>query len=331
MERSSSISGLLKKVAGRQRTSSIFILSYTLIICFSIVYALVLLTARFFALIPGRFEPVTLLLIPALCLILSFVFYHRPTLKETAQLIDSKTGTKDLFLTAVLIENSAGEYKPLVLQKAQERASAIVPKNVVSYNWGGKAVNSIIMLLILLLGVCFLPQFDPFGKEEKRQQADQRKKILADSKKATAIRMSMLSQQEKAELSKDTKQAISKLKATFNIMKPTEKQNNSKILALNQKELGELWRKKSEDKLKNALSKAQTNQSFGKNNLDKSKEWKEDISKGNMESLNREMKELKELAEKLKQSLDSIEKQKLTETLKQRVEELKNFAEKESG
>ena len=81
---------------------------------------------------------------------------------ELARLVDQRSGTKDLYLTTVLLEQSPGEYKPLVAHEAEKKAAAIMPDSVVPFDWQRGALQSAIVIGVLLAAMLWMPQFDPF-------------------------------------------------------------------------------------------------------------------------------------------------------------------------
>lgn len=315
-------SRLLQYVSARQRAVSLSRCFYYSLLAFAAVYALLLLCSRLLGLIPDWwFAPESLVLPVVVAAAAALVFHRSLREPEAARLVDKSEGTKDLFLTTVLIERCVGEFSPLVVSAAAQRAGEIKPKDVVPFRWQAKAMNIVGALAILALGVLFLPQLDPFGRHEARRRIAERRKELDDSRKATALRKSILkTRHAAASMSKGVEQAIDSLKKSFKGMKPAARKANLRRMAFHKKELGDLWRKAREKKLKDALADAPTSQRFGAANRGKGSEWKRQLAKGDPSGVKKEMDELKDLAKKLSETDDPIEREKLKQEIKSRLE-----------
>ncbi len=321
---------LIQRVANRQRVSSLADRFYVFTLILAAAYALTLLVSRLLAVIPDVFEPLTLLVPPLAALVLATVFHVRPGRTETARLIDTRMNTNDLFLTSTLLDRSPEEYRAIVEKQARERSGKVDPHAVVRYDLLTKGKNVILCLCALFLGLTFLPQLDPFGKEAARLRATERHTQLADSRKATALRTEMLKKKDlEAPQSAMVKQSLDDLAKTFKQAKPQNKQADLKKLAEHQKDLGELWKKISEDKLKDAFSQKSAQQSFGGSANKKQSEWKRRLQKGDAGGVRKELDELKKLAKKIAEMKNSAEKKKLQELLSRRLKSLQEFMQSE--
>lgn len=315
--------GLLRRIAWRQRAASLGARFQFFLLVLAAAYAVLLLCSRLLGVIPNWFAPVNLLTIAAAALALAVAFYWRPAPAQTARFLDTRMETNDLFLTSVLIGTSAGLYKPLVLRMAEERAAAIEPRRVVPFNWAAGTRNTILVLAVLLAGALFLPQLDPFGKEEQRRRVDERRKQLENSRKATALRVALLRKKEPdAKLSEEVRKATEELRQTFNTMKRPDKQGNLKRLSQDQAQLGKLWRTASEKRLKDALRQTGERQQFGGRGGQKAAQWRQQLRKGDASGTKEELAALKELAQQLARTSDAAERRKLAAQLKERLEQL---------
>ena len=186
------------------------------------------LVAGLLALLPDWFTPALLCVIPA---------------KHTARLIDERTGSKKLFLTAAMIEESPGDFQPIVLQQAEERAGELQPAKVLPFVWQRGLRDVACVAAVVAVGVMFLPQFDPFKKQEQRQKiAKEEEERLRATKKITALRAEQIAESPKTD---KVEKARAELEKTVKAAKPEEKEANMKRLGEHQKELGEMWRKAS--------------------------------------------------------------------------------------
>ena len=219
-------------------------------------YFVLLLIARLLALLPNWFTPSSLCVIPATALVYALVFARRIPAKQTARLIDGRTGSKELFLTAAMIGESPGEYHPIVLQQAEQRAEELQPAKVLPFHWqrGLRDVASAAVLIVV--AVLFLPQFDPFKKEEERKKMAKEEERLRETKKITALRADQIAESPKTD---QVEKALAELEKTFQAAKPEERETNLKRLGEQQKELGELWRKARRDLATNPIGRRSRN------------------------------------------------------------------------
>jgi len=321
---------LIRRVARRQEAASVGARLYAALLVVASAYAALLLCSRLLALIPDVFEPATLLVVPGLALALGFLLRHRPAPTETARLIDRTIETDDLFLTATLIGESPAEYGPLVLAEARQRSLTVNPAEVIRFRWGARARDALLVMAVLLAGVAFLPQFDPFGKEADRLRRAQRRAQLGESRKATKLRTARLQQKKTDARHSDKVQAsLDGLMKTFNGMKPTAKQGNLKRLGDRQKELGELWRKISQSKLRDAFGRMSSNQRFGGGDAHKTSRWKRQLQKGDLSGLKKELAELKKMTQELAKAPNSPAREQRKRELSRRLRNLSDFLGKE--
>lgn len=318
---------LLRQVAVRLRLASLGERLYLAFLACCGAYAAFLVTSRVSGVFTEWARPATLLAVPAIALLVGFLWHRRPTLVEAARAVDRKNGTKDLFLTVALIEKSAGEYQALVARSAEERAAKLQPVTVVPFEWTRRASRAFLAVLVIGVAVMTLPQFDPFGKVEAAQQDKKRQEELQKSKKATELRIAQLQKDDSdGPLSEETKKAIENLKAALNRMQPSEKSANLKELVGQQKHLGDMWRKLSSEKLKQLLSHDAQGQQFGAINKDKLEKWTKELQEGSTKSLQRELDEIKKDLEQLARTDDPVKKAELEQKIKKRMKELTDFA-----
>lgn len=324
-------SRLLRRVAARQRLVSLSRRLHRLFLVLAGAYLLGLCAGRLLGLAPHVFTPVTLLVVPAAALLVAALLTRPPRAVETARLVDERMKTHDLYLTAVMIDHSIGEFKPLVLETAEARAETIQPAQVAPFRWQRGARDVAVAAALLLLGVQFLPTFDPFGKEQARRKVAERQKQLEESRQATALRAELLKkEQPNAALSKEVDQKLAELQKTLQEAKPTEQKANLAALQQEQKEMAGLWRKTSERKLKDAIERTPPAQQFGGLNP-KANEWKQQLQMGNPAGLNKELEELQKTAEQIVQMPDGVEKDKAREQMKDRLRDLADFMAREAN
>ena len=295
------------------------------------LYAALLLVSRFLAVIPDVFSPRTLAIPLAAGILAALALTRRPRPPETARLIDASADTKDLYLTAVMLDHSMGDFQPIVREQAEAGAAAIQPAVVAPIAWGRPARDVTLALAVLLAGILWLPQWDPFRKVEARGRIEQRRREIAEARKAIAVRAEMLTRREAdTALSKEVEQRLTDLQKTLETLLPKEQNKNLAKLSEEQKRVADLWRKLNEEKLKEALERIPPAQQFGAVTA-KQEKWGKELADGKADALRQEMKELAALAKKLAAMPEGKEKEKLRQEMRERLKEAAQFAAKQAN
>ena len=324
--RDSATRRLLRRVAGRQRLAAAGSLCFVLLLVLAGVYGALFVASRLLGLVPDWFEPVTLLVVPAAAVALAAAFHRGPRPVEVARRIDRHADTRDLFLTATLLDQSPGDFKPIVARQAEERAGKIAPAKVAPYQWGGRGAICAAVLGALLLSVRFVPQLDPFGKEEQRKKAAELERDLAETKKATALRIALLKRRNpQAKTSEQARHALDELKKTFKAMKPTQPKANLQRLRTAQERLDELWRRHGEKRLKDAFDPTRQTQTLGAARADKAEQWKRSLRRGDPSELQKEIAEIKRKVAQMQQAKDPAQRAKIQQEVGRRLGGLKDF------
>jgi hypothetical protein len=282
------------------------------------VYTAAFLASRLGGLWLGFFTWESLAVIPVAALLGGLLVHRRPQTSQVARLVDQASGSKDLYLTLALLETSAGEYQPLVIQSAEQRAGQISPGQVVHQHlqrWSRKtlwlAATAMPNLMLVLAAMMFvLPQLDPFGIVEAAQRRQKRQERLAESRQATQLRLQEVKKKaEETAESSETEEAIQELKTAFNNMKPLEKQDNHATLMAEQRKLGEKWRQISAEKLKDLLKQGSlTDQAFGKSDEDVLRKWTKELQEGNAEGVKEELQRAMQDLQELREQLEKLSK-----------------------
>jgi len=155
---------LLKKVAARLYLAWLGDRVYRAFLVLCAVYALGLIVSRACGFVTGWFAPISLVVIPVGAVLVGLLLARRPRTLDAARQVDRASGEKDLFLTLALLNDSEGEYKPLVARSAEAKAGSVKPRAVVPFDWERRTVRSAFAFVALAAAVIWLPQFDPFGK-----------------------------------------------------------------------------------------------------------------------------------------------------------------------
>ena len=321
---------LLRKVRRRQELGFSVRRFRLFLLALAGLYGALLLTSRLLGLIPDWFAPLTIVTLAAAAMALAVAFHRRPRLPEAAHGVDAHCRAKDLYLTAALIGTAAGDYRPLVVHTAEARAGSIRADQVAPVRWWRPAGHCALALAALLIAVLWLPQLDPFGRETQRREVAQRQTELENVRRAAATRAQVLrDRQPEARLSENVKVSMEELKKTFGEMNKADREGNLKRLSENQQQLGEMWRRASENRLAQALAqRPSASQSFGASAA-KRESWRKQMSQGDYSAVKKEVDQLKADAEKLAGMPDGEEKRELAEQMGKRLSELKQFAEGE--
>ena len=277
---------------------------------------LAVIAARLLGLLPDRALFCVLGGLAAAPLVFALAAARRPGPIAVARLIDERTASKDLFLTATLSREPAADFQPLVTERAEQRAGEISAASVVPFRWQLGMRDALVAILIVGASAAWLPQFDPFKKQLARARVAEREQHLLETKKATAARQAELVQQS-ADKREEVQQALARLEKTFKEAKPVARETTLKELATEQKELGDLWRKANNNGLRTALDEAA--QSFGQADAKKLDEWRKELKQGSVDGLKKELRDIREQTRRLAGMPDSAERRAMQEQLAKRL------------
>jgi hypothetical protein len=295
-------------------------------------YAAFLLTVRLTGLFRLTPEGLVLAGLPLAAAVVGVLWPARPTLRDAARAVDRHARTDDLFLTMLSLDQSPGEFQPLVAAKAEAKAAGIRAGDVVPLRINGRLAAICLALLACAGLVPFVPQFDPFGRVEAAQQAEKESRKLDETKTATKERMAQIDREKLSDTeSKEVQKALKELKMSMNAAQPKARSANAKMLAAAQKDVADQWRKISADKLKELLSQSSLAQQFGSASAGESKKWLEDLQAGSTDALKKEMKAMQQDMEELAKTKDPVKKAQLTKRLRERLDALAEFAKDQTG
>jgi tetratricopeptide (TPR) repeat protein len=288
------------------------------------IYALALLISRLLGVLPGWFSPLSLVVTLVGAAALAWVSHRRTNLSDAARLADSHLGSHDLFLTASEIEHCLGGYQDLVLRDAEHQAASVSPKNVVPYHWQRDTFRMAGAVAVLVFGIYLLPQWDPFGFHHRQKQVAEQRERIRELNKAAEARISLLEQKRSGEQADVVKQAIANLEKAFQEAKPNDQAGTLAKMTEQQKILGRIWKAAGEEKLKNGLNLPPPTQGFGMADSAKSAQLRNDLQKGDVSSANKELNELKKMAQELAAAKDPVAREKLRQELMDRLQNLKD-------
>ena len=203
---------LLSEIASRKRLIHLARRWYVASLVCAVIFVTALITLRLVSVIEDPFKWWSVLIVPAVGLLVAGIFHRGITQTQAARLADEHAKTKDLFLTATSLSTATGEYQDAVADEANHKAPTVSAKQVVPFAPGNKLMHIVVVLLILLAGVWWMPQFDLLGQEEQRQKIADRKQRLEETRKAIVKRTEQLKKQDlQAENSKQVEARINAL------------------------------------------------------------------------------------------------------------------------
>ena len=289
-----------------------------------------MLCARLLAFLPDAwFTPLTPAIVALLGILIALPFLRRPTPAHVARTVDERAQTKELFLTATLIDQAPGEYRDIVLSQAEDRATQLQAGRLFPLRWQPGTRNLALALAALTAGVLWLPKLDPFKMDEKRQAQTKQEARLAETKKITAIRREELKEKGGA-LNEQVDQALAKLDKTFKEMKPQERELNAKKLNEQAQDFSELWKKAAAQIPKDALEKAA--QQFGDSQQRQAmKELLDKLKKGDADGLKQAMEKLRQQMQEIAKQPDGAAKKEQLEKLAKELGQMANQLREQLG
>ncbi|WP_139228206.1 hypothetical protein [Planctomicrobium piriforme] len=300
---------------------------------FSVLYGLLLLTARLTGTFADWFSPWSLAILPGLSMLTAVLWPGRVTTLETASAIDRSRQTQDLFLTLASLKDSDLEYAPLVARDAEQLAGSISPREVAPFQWERRSLVAGVAASILALGTVLVPTLDPFGKVAAAKQQTEAQKLLEETKQQTQARQAQLAQKDvEKENSEEIERALEQLKSTFQKMQPQQPQQNLERLNAEQKQIGEMYRKLSSGDLKPLFERIAGDQQLGQqHDQDQFRKWQEELQQGKSDSLQKQLEKIQSDMQKLAQSSDPVERSELERELQKELKELSDFAQTRTG
>jgi hypothetical protein len=321
---------LVARVAKRRRLAALCGRLHLTLLVLLTACGIALLAIRLGGVMQDWLHPRVVLLLPVAALLIAGLWTlvrPRPDPLASARLIDRRAGTKDLFLTRVQLDRSAGEFQPLVVAAADEAAAQIAVRDVVPWRGGRQAAVAAALMLAVFLGTWLLPQLDPFGLRSADQVRDTERRAQAQNRAAAQQRLAALTRQDvAAEHSKPVTEAILALQKTLQGVRPKSPENAGQ-LAQQQKLLGEEWRAHKQES--NARG-AQGDQKLGGLTDPRAQKWADALRSGDAAPLQRELDELRAKARELGQSAATDQDRKRQE-LAQRLQALRDFARQQVG
>lgn len=324
---------LLQEVQTRLTIRRIVQRAFVLTLVFSAVYLTLMLIGRLTGMFPDWFTPLTVLLVPAVALVVAAIMPDRPRIDEAAHQIDLYGGTHDLFLTVLSLNNSPSEYKPLVGRRAEELAGKIESEKVAPFHWEKSWIWSGVAMCVLLIAAFFVPTLDPFGKVAEAKQAEDAQRLIEQTAEQTEKRKAILAEKDlDAENSEAVATALEKLQTGFTKMKAGDKKANLGRLNQHQKEIGEMFRRLNSGELKSLFDKLDGQQKLGAiRDMELFRKWQKELQQGSSEGLKNQVEQIQEDLERLAKTTDPVERTELERQVQKKLSELSDFAANKVG
>ena len=324
---------LLQRVLLRLRVAAFARRWYWFFLGTATIFAVCVLASRLLGVLPHWISWNALWVLAIVPLIAAWFFRARPTLVEAARAVDGHLKSKDLFLTAASLDHAAGEFQPLVVERVEQTASKVQPTKVVPFAWTDRMLPATVAVAVLIAGMLWLPQLDPFGQVAKANEKQTLRNTLAESEKAAKLRIETLRENEPSEeTSKKVDRELEKLSKSFKKMKAGKREPNRQKLADRQKELGKKWREASGKALKERLaSRGRSDQSFGKEQKESLRKWKRELDQGGTNAVSKHLEDTRDKLRRLQKEKDPVEREKLAKDLKQQLKDLEDFAKDQAA
>ncbi len=288
----------------------------TLLAAASLALAGILLS-RLLAFLPAHwFSPITLAGLATAAIVLATAFARRPAGGVVARAVDSGAKTKELFLTAALIQGAPGEYHDVVVQQAEARAKGLEARALVPLKLLPGLRDVAVASALVAAAYLWIPQLDPFRLDQRRQETVKKEQRLEELKKITVAREQEL-QEKTVALSDQVELALNKLDKTLKEVKPEPKQENAKKLNEEAQDFSELWKKLSEQLPKNAAEQFE-NAAQGFGDTKQQQALKEAIAK----LKEGDAKPLQQALEKMREQMQELAKQEPGPDQKKQMEAL---------
>ena len=323
---------LMSRVATRMRFASMGVWFHRALLVLAAVLAVALLCSRLLGLLPVEwFGWGALAVVPAAALLVAGLGARGLAREQVARLVDERSGSKELFLSASMLGQNASEFAPIVSQQAEKIASSILPGRIVPFCWLPGFRNAVIALAVLAAGVQWLPQWDLLKMEQARASSAKQEKKLVESQKLTELRKVEL-QQKSGALTEQVEQAMMKLDKTLKDMKPVAKNENLKKLNEEAQAVSELWKKTSADLPKMAENLERAAQQFGdQGQAEEMKKMIEQLKKGDASALKQAMENTKKKMEEIAKMPEGAERKKQMEQLAKELAKMSNQMREQLG
>jgi hypothetical protein len=323
---------LIANVANADRFRRVWSRTTSLIVVLSGVCGIGLLASRLGGLLPPDwFRGEILCFIPLLAVAAAFFSIRRVTDAESASLIDSAAGTKDLFLSAMQAGRDASGFAGVLVAQAEERAAKLKTSEIVPQDWWPGFRNFATAISLLAIALEWMPQFDPLKMQQARAVLAQRSKQLAESIRLTQLRKAELREKGSA-VSGNVEESMQKIASLLRDIKPHEIQDNARRLNEAAQELSELWKKAKSDLPRQMDNVERTAQRFGDpSEAQEMKKMIDSLKKGDATALKQALEKTRKKIEDLSGLPEGAERQKQMEALAKELGKLANQMREQLG
>ncbi len=276
---------------------------------------------------PDWFTADALAVLPVLAVLIALGTAQKSTVREAARSIDTTCGADELFLTLVQLQSPSGGYQGVVAQQAEKVAAGIRPAEVVPWRWRQPAARLAGGAVVLVVGMLFLPQLDPFGAAESANAAVAVRRDLEASRRETSIRAAELTaRRELAVLADGAEESLAELAAELRRLTDDRSAVSLQELGSRQRSVEARWREAKKDQdVARLVESVQANQFLGQAG-NGSQQWVEDLAEGQTDSLDEAFATLQDELAELASSDDEADRQERERQVRKQIAELQRFA-----
>ena len=231
--------------------------------------------------------------VAVLTLIVALFSFKAPTSMEMARMVDQRTNSADLFLSASNAQPvGKADFTPVVVQSANNIAQKWQARELVAWRVSPRMLGLAALLTAFVLLENRLPQFDPFGLHQQQVKLKAKQQELEQLAKKTQEKAAVVRAKAVEQAKQPVAVAIEELKKTLAEAKPPENPKDLKKLSDVQKDLGAKWQKLNQEKLADSLPKS-SNQEFGGKN-EQSEAMKKAVAEKDMAAIKKTIEKVQE-------------------------------------
>ncbi len=269
--------------------------------------------------------------IPAAFVALAIAWTRRPDPLQVARKIDGAYATHDLFLNLVTLDDSVGEYQPLVVALAEQTVPRVDLRRTIPVIISPKLWRALCLLAVAITVALAPIQLDPFGNvaqaAAEREQQEQLLRTLRDTR-ARAQELKKRLADKDGEVSPEVQRAIDELKQALKEARPQHRDKNEAALDERQRKIGEQWRELMRREAARFMAKTDPGQRLGGEDAEQLRKRAEQLRAGDASGLQKELDQIKNELQRLSKQSDPVQRSEQLQRLKKRLQQLQRLASK---